>query len=1618
MNQMQLAASSQSSKPSWRSAKGVSKPEGKLWSTERSPRPAGFSRGFKLFASFTVLLALAAFYVVFLFRGDLRPTVLIFPISEYAYPWTPNGWAMEDANYLVSEANESSKFYAVKAQDRQDRSWEEWLDAHLNQPNFIAGGPGSAIIFPKYQSLIVYLSGHMDTDATGAPCLLVPRGGSSQKSVSLDAPWFGVDPVPLKQVLEKLCKGMNARKRNWWSSQTHRKLIVLDIGKLPPRLQIGETSSQLHDEIRKVVESLNEPHLAVLLSCGPRQRAWTLPERGGSIFGLHFARALSGAADPKGSGRIHLQQMESYLTKHVDETAKAQRMESQTPVCYRGAVAKESNEKASNFEIAFSSARRFSSPPIASNRSDFHLRDRVDDAWNRYSKWQARMVGLDPWATNEVLSRLSIAESLLIAGPALDATLKRELDVIESLLSHSVPPWPQEGVGGQSKVLQHDLSIAEILPADREKIVAWLEQTTQADGKMLTEPPVLNPRLAIAYAWHWVVSPRGSTRDLSVEQWQRVAALMERASASSENSIPSRDSLLMESIVQAVRDALGQSNPLVSRMIKAIPRLLDAHRKLEELNHVADPRMWQWMEGQRGLHQVFFEALDHWLLATGDGLQRSEARLTELLGSASEESKLILAKEYKRALESGWQLQDELSLLLPTMHWIADHEPYLVPDKERIDSDLTKFFQLHSCLTQPKVDSQAVTVIKEVDSMAQTLRGKLFASAQRLAGEQSTIDPKSRRDISLWLQQAVDMGGSPSTRSILRKKLLRVLEEPTALTNASDQLPSDTSQEASNGAQGTATINISKSSSRMAEAWWRETQRALSDSNPNTGVDAPDRSALVQRKRIAQATSLSSERVKSAVAQLNTDSKQAQARNDVIAIAWSSRLLAPFSVSSNSACPTRYHWAIAYQLERISHANQALDDFWTVPARSSASPESEYFSVLAGNYLRLAESVPTQTKADGLAYASLTKQCRADLENAQSLSRSWESKIWSNLPTKPIAETFLNPEFCTPGIEAGTIVFGSQIKSPAMVSDRKQTIRIETTLSGSSSLPPLRAFLRGRISDGFLNIAKQNSIPQLEWNLEQRDTRVRVTSVVSPRQILFVLDCSDSFDEQEHERSKESLLAILDRLPEEDTEVGLLVFGHIARWKLQDGTCDFAEDVASKLGVSLAGRTPENDIDLLVGMKKLNDQTKSEFQSKCASLKKFGFTPLYASIDRGREVLIKAKRADFSQHLVIVTDGGDNVYTDSKGNSIDNSPIARRYPFQKPPSTLASELSQAGIKGHCIKYAFRASVGTVDSLPRLFEPSSIYDASNKDQLRLALGKILGLRSFSVAVDDKREERGFGETLGLRLNRPSQIEIKVVGSSASQNVVARGGEYFDVRFDPALNAFRYAPVDEKQFATSLVPKDKSDQQSRVSVLTGDRQGLTRLVRIGIAPVIDSRPPVRPARVWAELKMAADETVPDRIVTVSDVQWESEKRSPVFRIPMQQGRIKEIRIWFSFQEGNPNKLFLSNWLSQENKALADRMSPPEKSPDATVPWSVTIKPPSKDRIRWSIAPQTANSSKAIDLKRIAYKLGLEPSQTYTFNEQPSDIVLSYESMPEVDRPNTDGWLTTDWMTVDPQ
>ena len=167
--------------------------------------------------------------------------------------------------------------------------------------------------------MIVYLSTHAMIDGTGAVQILAYDSD----------PFAAKTLLPFKTVLNAL-KQCPARK----------KLLVLDImpgGGTP--LELGGTEDGVADLIARELaragepRKLDDPNLAVLVSCSPSEVAlWSEPLRQ-SVFGHFFVNGLGDPeADTDLDHRISLQELFKYLTQRVDGWARQHRALRQRPM--------------------------------------------------------------------------------------------------------------------------------------------------------------------------------------------------------------------------------------------------------------------------------------------------------------------------------------------------------------------------------------------------------------------------------------------------------------------------------------------------------------------------------------------------------------------------------------------------------------------------------------------------------------------------------------------------------------------------------------------------------------------------------------------------------------------------------------------------------------------------------------------------------------------------------------------------------------------------------------------------------------------------------------------------------------------------------------------------------------------------------------------------------------------------------------------------------------------------------------------------------------------------------------------------------------------------------------
>lgn len=1529
--------------------------------------------------------------------------------------------------FLESAGKESQKFTTIIAENRQDQPWSDWIKNHLSKSNFVAGGPGSAIIFPQYQSIAVYLSGHVDVDSTGAPCLLFPVNASSIQSDHDDDAWYGVEPVPLIEVLKTLTVGMDSRKKNWWSREPHRKLIVLDLGKQSLRLQMGAPSETLHNSIDKVVKSLSDPNLAVIVSHGPNERAWTLPERGGSNFGLHFANGLSGAAnEPSGTGRdrVTLKELVKYLEIKVDETAKSRLGVSQNPICFFG----DSKEK--SFEIAFAGSKSSKKPPTTGVSLSLDRSEQIDHAWNGFAEWRKSMVSLDPWVVSEIRNRLANLESLLVAGPSYTDQLDSELEAVNQIL-RSVEPvaWPVL-VDGQTRVMELEEGFKSIEKELREKVIEWLDQKPLADGKPLTEPPVLDRQSAFASIWHWV-EPQ---RELLPSGWLRAMELLNQ-STTTKDSLASmtRDVLLFESLKDGIQrsiDEHGDKHDSTARMISSIPMFLKTHKELAKLNQIQDPRLCLWLDAQQGIHSKFFDALDQWLLANDSGLGQCEDLLKELLSSPTKTPLIEVAEDQKRNLELAWMLHDDQAMLLPNLEWIMRHDPWLMKDVPNRSDELqnlaNELIKLHNDLVQAPpqgtlIGNDRFKTVIDIQNRSKAFQKRVMRSAEELAVKEVSIEPESRRNMTLWLQQPIDLPGN--SRNVIRNNLVKHLSvESLDAPPTSDTLAKNSSENTA----AKSNPNQAAHSNEFDTGWWQamSIERSASDSVDDSlrELEGQGRNAALNRKRTFSIQSSLASGIASSVSKFTKASgKPSEARNEAWRIAWSSRLLAPYIVQARSklVCGTRHHWAIASQLSMLALTKQTLDDFWVQPKPSNNPNAKEFYAVLANNFLSQSEDFTRSTKAieAGLTSNALTKSFENTFKDKDSASRTWQKTIWSSIPSAPVEQPTLTLSFNTPAIDAGTILSGNFTDAPLLISRKKPAPPVRVDIAKLNSASPMRAFLRGRTSERTIERSGVTVEPESRLSLNQpRDAKVRVRSQVNPRQILFVLDCSASFDQEDHNQAKTTLLKMLSELPEDSTEVGLMVFGHSSQWTAADGK-------VSQKGDRLdPNRTPENDIDLVVNIQPLT-KAKGEFEKQLDLVNPHGFTPLFRSIDRGREELLKAKsdKLGFEQHLVVITDGADNVYTDKEGISVSDVASARRFRFTKSPSSINSELLSSKTKLHIIKFKFSSPISNTANFAQLVDPQFIYDAENSDSLKQAFESILGIRNFSISKEGSRlaEIRIGNTTPGIPVDPMTKLQIQVGNEREKAEVEARGGDFFDINYDPVNKAFRFIQLDEKISDQSEITDTNGDGKStwRVSVLPQESLGLRKFSRFSIQPGSDDDriPPKKPAKIWVELKLAPKGSSTRRNVFLSTVQWESYRQAPVFRIPIEQAEVKEARVWISFTDTRSDSVYWNSWQAKDNVLARSYMADPEVLRIGNQ-WGIKFTPKTSDRIRMVVSAVSSVQGKPPTLQSLVYTFGLTPTQTYLFNEEPTDLKITYEAMPDEDRPNGNGWMTTKWLKID--
>ncbi len=1580
------ATSKPVAKQSWRKGAEAKPKSDKRWSSSPTKPDVLFTRSFKLFASFALLLATMIGVIVYLTRTDDMASMVVMPVDNYQYPWAPNGWAQEDAEWLEDrlEKQEKKINVIVAKEIPEQKSVDDWLSFQLDNDDFVAGGPGGGVIWRRYGTAIIYLSAHFSIDQDGQPCVMSPT------ALSTDA-WQAATPVRLQKVLDTVS---NHPKLQASQIRGIRKLVVLDLGKQPASMILGRCNDALHAAIQRVVEAQTDRNMAVVLSCKDNQRAWTAPEIGGSNFGIWFTHGLSGSADKNRNGRIQLKELLDYLKTQVNLFANSHRAAYQEPVCFFP------TGNPIDFDIAFSKKSSDTETPSASMAKSIETKSDDDLArqWTEFENWKENELGYDAWLVSEVNNRLVRADQLLLAGPSHDTQLKQEIEKTADLMA-SPPRWPisvagqsrAKGIEGEWKKLSADIA---------KPITDWLDQVA-IDGKVPEKPPAVSEELAHVAAWSWLMNKKDT---LNAQGIQRIRRMQTEAIPDSSQAVLSRDRALLRSLVERFNQLMENSQigdeRSTAERLKAMVRILDAHRQLEDAFDIQDPRLGSWLATQKGLLQSYLKAVDYWFVGSSLALEECDQLLGLMFGDSvdSRTSKLKQAADERKKLETGWKLHDEMALSLPVMLWTFDNQSSLFSESRRRLRD--GFPKLVDGLKElhVKLDSATKSEGLQFESLRKLwddAKISFLSSLMKLVPE-NEVDAASCRDILLWIDQPAI--SRIDKRSVLRKGLVDHLRSNLKESNTNEtKLPLVAFE----------FPTLENWEENKAVDLLREVMQ-LEWTNDESSSSLDGKYGQLHRKVWGGSEALLAEGNR--LADMGVSIRRA----------WQAQLAAPWlaqhpanSASANSKCPTRAHWASSAQLALLAMADFAREDFWVLPSDANLDESTQYFAKIAQNCMAAAGS---KGLADGNIGAEIFKEREASLQKTSIASRDWKDELWSSVPKQPLEGVSVPISVAQPkkNQPPGIAMLEHPLAAiPESVSaDMPTNIKIDLGRITSSAVI-LKANFRGRSTEHNLSIKRPTAELELAWNIKKADvTKIRVSADQPDCQVLFVLDCSRSLDPATLDKAKTTILEILDRLPI-TTEVGLVAFGHSASWMYaKSDEVDFNRRFFQIEGRSPnelnPKRTPENDVDLLVPFEKLSDKTIAKFRDKLDPLEPFGFTPLYYAMKFSLDE--QAKRKGLKQNLVVITDGNINVTRGSDGAELG---LPLRPPFIFSKQAISSEIRRLreslklNLQLDVIAYQFKnASSGELEELAGKEHFHIASDEEN--ELLRVVRKILGLRSFNVRVEKEgASPTDFGFSKPIQTGKPTSVRLAITDTQKSIDFVAIGGEFLDAKYDADRNQLRFSPLGEEFEDFCDVPI--GDQKVKIGTLFGDRIGGNQYIRVAIQSADPQQPSVRPRRLWLELEVQPRGSKNMQTLGVSDVEWETDRFAPVFRIPILNGVPERIRVWLSFEDAKTASLSIpfTKWDSKGGSKEFPDIETPIGETESKY-WVLSWGQPITSRLAWSLDPPPND--------RIEYTVGSMQRQRYRYRKKPDDDVeIRIEKMPAADRPNTGGWSTSEWLKV---
>lgn len=1353
-------------RPSWRGGDAARPRDAKRSSWQQAPRTAapGYERSnlwrrIRLAALAILSIGMVAAVIWALLPAPSKVHLVLLGVAEgYDFPLPPNAWVRDDLARLA-ELTRSFRTEDLSTQLAAADNAADWTPAtlarRLAEP--LARDRG------RRRPAILYVSAHgaVRQPAGQREACLIPPGLSADEVID-DGRWLSV---------EQLVTALAAEP----ALQNRLTLLVLDVGKLGEPWPLGIFDATFYGALAAAERGLAQPqggHLWLLTSSADAQSAWTSAALGGSAFGHYLHRALSGEADREGNAnrRITADELQNYLVRHVDAWARANRAARQTPRWITPGASDRDLAAALLVELD-RSASESAAKPFSPEAGTFK---ELDDLWRQTQPAAGRATCYAPALWQELLRRLLWTEQLAQAGPGF-ADLARESALVcrrrwEEL--QKLFPGPDDAP---------DSLAAWRLSARSEGADAvWRRWESLA----LTESPAsaANLRQALTSFVSEVKPPRPAAECVFashlVQQLDRITWSHEATVRQALASVARREELAAE----------------FPRRGAAVP---------------GDPRVAVWIQGPLAEHdQTLRAALD--ALLVGAAAQRAEA--ARGLSRAATEFEAL--QQRGNQIAAAFALCDEIWSQAPYL--AAWHARRVAPDAAW-PAEFRPLAQQADELARSLYDrGPASAPIDEIRQRAAQLAPRWTAfhdpfdkecEALRPQAAGAAIEARVKPERMRRLLATLDVPQlKAESRVELRREswdLDRTLQAEFARSMLSDASPSD-------GPPAVPAREV------PVLALWSIAGFTPSATDPVL-AGAQFREALVALTRGprgwsgAMAESDGSLRGGASLTDAFDDDRQAAAEREA-------RLLAPAVPTPQTASQVVGRQMLLRAAARSAHAaSWRMDDFWGPGpspffAEAAAGRLHEARSRLGSAPLRLGDA-EIERLLPAVRLGELRQRAESPLVSLKD-SRI-EDSLGATTPValalRPATEGMRDPQ----GVVALRVVVGSRDGAEplglwregqpdqgdlgmgfALDSATQARLAVSSEALRGRGEPRAAAWFRGFVTEHSLGTpsTSQRAITIVYPRAESAAVRVD-GSLKKRAQVMFVFDCSGSMrtrlpdGKMRLDAAWTALTSTVSELARrEQFDVGLRQYAHRYDFGRKGGGYDTSVVVDTRLPnrPAVANKQlqqPATDTEVVHRMQRLNRGDAQRFGA--APPNATGVTPLYYSI-------LESLKYDFldrdePKFLVVLTDGADGVYrlgseTLTASASLDD---------------VAQELSRTGVQLHVVGFAVEGDEDRRkwDGFRRWLaqHEGQTYDATNPQELALALNKALGLNDFTI-TDTADSGRSFREALGRSVTIPladcgRQRNWTAATESrgramASEPFVLLGGEYLRLEVDDA------------------------------------------------------------------------------------------------------------------------------------------------------------------------------------------------------------------------------------------